>query len=111
MSANVTNDPHVNGPAEGLRQRLAADIAAAGGPAAPDPKSAGAIGRTTFDQPGSEDGTVTVLLGTDSARHAASQALLRIASADGRSYLGVVSAGPFAEPDSLRADSPVLVTV
>ncbi len=26
---------------------------------------------------------------------------------DGRRYLGVVSAGPFAEPDSLRADSPV----
>src|SRR4051812_11951659 len=111
MPANLTDAPLVNGPAEDVRQRLAADIATAGGAAAPDPTRAGAIGRTTFDQPGSEDGTVTVLLGADGARHAASQALLRIDSADGRRYLGVVSAGPFAEPDSLRADSPVLVAV
>src|SRR5439155_13569670 len=30
---------------------------------------------------------------------------------DGRTYLGMVTAGPFAEPDTLRADSHLLVTV
>ncbi len=29
---------------------------------------------------------------------------------DGRSYLGAVVRGPFAEPDGLRADAPILVT-
>ena len=38
-------------------------------------------------------------------------ALVRIKSRDGRDYIGVVAAGPFAEPDSLRGDSPMLVTV
>ena len=32
---------------------------------------------------------------------------MRIKSRDGRKYLGIVTAGPFAEPDSLRADSPL----
>ena len=34
-----------------------------------------------------------------------------VSKPDGRRYLGVVTAGPFAEPDSLRGDSPVLVAV
>src|SRR5207302_645725 len=29
---------------------------------------------------------------------------------DGRGYLGVVTSGPFAEPDGLRADAPIVVT-
>ena len=36
---------------------------------------------------------------------------MRIKSRDGLKYLGMVTAGPFAEPDSLRADSHLLVTV
>ncbi|GAB4330267.1 MAG: hypothetical protein Kow0010_15140 [Dehalococcoidia bacterium] len=40
-----------------------------------------------------------------------SQSLVRIKSVgDGRSYLGAVVKGPFAEPDGLRADAPVVVT-
>ena len=77
-------------------------------PLLPDPR---VIGRTTFDGPGSEDMALTVLLAKDRVREAPSQSLLRIASSDGRNYLGIVDAGPFAEPDSLRAGSPILTTV
>src|SRR5262249_10982485 len=34
----------------------------------------------------------------------------RITSDDGRRYLGIVTSGPFAEPDGLRADANVIVT-
>jgi DNA helicase HerA-like ATPase len=100
-------------PAE-LMQRLEADIASAGGEQLPDPAMEGAIGATMFDQPGSEDNSVTVLLPKDKAQLAPSQSLVRIKSrrgGDGRTYLGIVTEGPFAEPDSLRADSHLLVTV
>src|SRR5438132_1146304 len=88
---------------------LAEDFAADGEASALPP---GSIGLTMFDLPGSEDGSITVLLGKDRAQHAPAQALVRIASRpDGRRYLGVVTAGPFAEPDSLRGDSNILVAV
>ena len=64
-----------------------------------------------FDLPNSEDGTLTVLLSRENISLAPAQALLRIKSKDGRRYLGIVTAGPFAEPDSLRGDSHMLVTV
>jgi DNA helicase HerA-like ATPase len=97
-----------------IRERLAAEIEAAGGELTPDPELEGSIGTTMFDLPGSEDNTVTVVLPMPSAQSAPSQALLRIKSrknGDGRQYLGIVTAGPFAEPDSLRGDSHMLVTV
>jgi DNA helicase HerA-like ATPase len=97
-----------------LTQRLEADFAAAGGPLPPDPAYAGQIGVTMFDLPGSEDNTVTVLVGREHLERAASQTLVRIKSrkdGDGRSYLGIISAGPFAEPDSLRGDSHLLKTL
>ena len=62
----------------------------------------GAIGRTMFDLPNSEDNTLTVLLPKEHVHDAPSQALLRIHSRreeDHRSYLGIVVQGPFAEPD------------
>src|SRR5713226_7679068 len=67
-----------------------------------------------FDLPGSQDNTVTVVLPQQAAQLAASQALVQIKSrkkGDGRIYIGMVTAGPFAEPDSLRGDSHMLVTV
>jgi hypothetical protein len=76
----------------------------------------GAIGRTMFDTPGSKDNTVTVLLPPDQISKVPSQSLVRIKSrpqekdGDGRQYLGVVVEGPFAEPDGLRADAPIVVT-
>jgi DNA helicase HerA-like ATPase len=97
-----------------IQQRLAAEIVAAGGEIQPDPELAGAIGTTMFDLPGSEDNTVTVVLPEETAQKAASQTLVQIKSrkgGDGRNYIGMVTAGPFAEPDSLRGDSHMLVTV
>lgn len=65
-----------------------------------------------FDQPVSADLSVTVLLSNENLHAAPAQSLVRIRSRrDGRAYLGVVTAGPFAEPDGLKADSPMLVAV
>jgi len=97
-----------------LMERLQKDVESSVGNIEPDPETAGAIGTTMFDLPGSEDHSVTVLLPQQHAQLAPSQALVRIRSRkeeDGRSYLGMVTAGPFAEPDSLRGDSHMLVTV
>jgi DNA helicase HerA-like ATPase len=99
-------------PPDDFLTRLDADITASGGEAPVDPEMAGAIGATMFDVAGSQDNTVTVLLSQGNVQLAPSQALVRIKSrSDGRIYLGIVTAGPFAEPDSLRGDSPMLVTV
>lgn len=77
----------------------------------PDPRDADAVGRTMFDAPGSKDNSLTVLLPRDSLNRVPAQSLLRIESrGDDRTYLGIVTAGPFAEPDGLRADAPTIVT-
>lgn len=97
-----------------LMQRVQTDIAASGGETPQDPEMVGAIGATMFDLPGSEDNSLTVLLPQACSQLAPSQSLVRIKSrkdGDGRSYLAIVTAGPFAEPDSLRGDSHMLVTV
>lgn len=95
-----------------LQDRLAADIATAGGAIPLDPELADAVGCTMFDLPGSEDLALTVLLSNANLQRVPAQALVRIKSrTDRRSYLGVVTAGPFAEPDSLKADSQILVAV
>jgi DNA helicase HerA-like ATPase len=99
---------------QSIQERLAGEVAAAGGEIPPDPELVGSIGTTMFDLPGSEDNTVTVVLPKKSAQQAASQGLVQIKSrknGDGRTYIGMVTAGPFAEPDSLRGDSHMLVTV
>ena len=71
----------------------------------------GSIGRTMFDTPGAKDNTVTVLLPTESLQLVPTQSLVRVKShPDKRHYLGIVVAGPFAEPDGLRADAPAIVT-
>jgi DNA helicase HerA-like ATPase len=55
------------------------------------------------------------LLERENIRLTPSQSMVRIVSKDGsdgskRNYLGIVTKGPFAEPDGLRADSPLVVT-
>lgn len=98
----------------GLPVRLAAEIEAAGGEIPLDPELVGSIGTTMFDLAGSEDNTVTVVLPRETAQRAASQTLVEIRSrksGDGKKYVGIVTAGPFAEPDSLRGDSHLLVTL
>lgn len=85
------------------------------GPYIPQPEADGAIAFTHFDSPSSEDNAVTILLTKENMEKLPSQALVRIKSLKDtgsvdRCYLGVVIAGPFAEPDGLRADSPIVVT-
>jgi DNA helicase HerA-like ATPase len=80
-----------------------------GGPFVPPAGEEGAVGRTMFDSASSEDGTVTAILPMGMIDSLTSQALVRIASKDGRVYLGAVVAGPFAEPDGLRADATPMV--
>jgi len=95
-----------------MQTRLEDDIAAARAAAGPQPDEAGILGRTMFDLPSSEDGTVTVLLARENLPIAPAQSLVRILSrGDDRRYVGVVTAGPFAEPDSLRGDSAILQTL
>lgn len=96
---------------EDYLKRLDEDVQAVGGAWEEPPEYHGSVGRTMFDTPSSQDNTVTVLLPRDYLDATPSQALLRIKSVeDGRSYLGVVVAGPFAEPDGLRGDAPMIVT-
>ena len=100
---------HPNGT---LKEQLAADSAKAGGPVRQRPDEAGCVGKTLFDVPGSSDLAVTVVVSNAHLQDAPSQSLVRIKSrVDGRSYLGVVTAGPFAEPDGLRGDSSLLTAV
>src|SRR5439155_7414003 len=70
----------------------------------------GSVGRTMFDSAGSKDNTVTVLLQKEDVQKLPAQAIVRINSwPDDRRYLAIVVAGPFAEPDGLRADAPAIV--
>ncbi len=88
----------------------------AGGEFQEGPEFIGAIGRTMYDTPSSKDNTVTVLLPPDNINQVPAQSLVRVKSrpvdkgGDGRHYLGAVVEGPFAEPDGLRADAPIVVT-
>src|SRR5437588_12979701 len=75
-----------------------------------------AVGRTMFDTADSKDHTVTVIVPKGKTGIIAAQSLVRIGSlpsdrgGDGRKYIGAVVEGPFAEPDGLRGDSPLMIT-
>lgn len=96
--------------------QLDKEIAAAGEEYQEDVLFAGAVGRTMFDTPTSKDNTVTVLLPHSQINKVPAQSLVRVKSrridkgGDGRQYLGAVVQGPFAEPDGLKADAPIVVT-
>jgi DNA helicase HerA-like ATPase len=95
-----------------IQEQLEAEFALAGEAKSPHLHDEESVGVTMFDLPGSADLTVTVLLGRDRLQHAPSQSLVRISSGtDKRNYIGIVTAGPFAEPDGLRADSGILTAV
>ncbi|MBI1762946.1 MAG: ATP-binding protein [Acidobacteria bacterium] len=92
------------------------EINLAGGAWQEDKAFQGAVGRTMYDMPASKDNTVTILLPAEEIRSVPSQSLVRIKSrplskgGDGRQYVAAVVEGPFAEPDGLRADAPLVVT-
>ncbi len=70
-----------------------------------------AVGRTMFDTPQSRDNRLIVLMPRENIASLPSQSLIRILSkTDGRIYLAIVTEGPFAEPDGMRADAPIIVT-
>lgn len=92
-------------------ESLDREIAEAGREWSEPAEYAGAVGRTMFDLPSSEDHTVTVLLPGEEISAIPSQSLVRVHSVrDGRIYRGIVVKGPFAEPDGLRGDSPLVIT-
>ena len=72
--------------------------------------SADEDGRTLFDAPGSDDGTVVAVFPQERFECWRSQALAHIHSADKRVYLAQVASGPYAAPNGLPATSPLLVT-
>src|ERR1700733_15085075 len=89
---------------------LSADAAQNGGPFEDTGEYRGSVGRTTFDDRSSVDGTVAIVLPATNVDLVPSQSLIRITSVpDRREYIASVTAGPFNEPDGLRADSPALI--
>lgn len=86
-----------------------------GGPYQEPEPYRGSVARTMFDRPGSEDGTVTVLVPEHQIGNVTREAFVRIPSINPRSgeveaeYLGSITSGPFAEPDALGANAPTLV--
>lgn len=86
-----------------------------GGPYEQPEAYRGSCARTMFDQPGTEDGTVTILVPEGNIGGLALNAFVRIPSIHPRTghldaeYLGVIASGPFAEPDALSATAPTLV--
>src|SRR5690348_6162018 len=99
---------------EGSRSSIEGIAKEVGGVYQPPESAAGAAGFTHFDGPASEDNHVVVLMPKADMARLPSQTLVRIKSvADDRSvertFLGVVAAGPFAEPDGIRSESPLVV--
>jgi hypothetical protein len=91
--------------------RLQTDAQMVGGAYSEPVEYQDSIGRTMFDTPSSEDNSLTILLPRESIEKVPTQTLVRIRSLpDNRYYLGVVVKGPFAEPDGLRGDAPIVVT-
>ncbi len=93
---------------------LTATAEEVGGPYTLLPETEGAVAFTHFDSTTSEDNAVTILLTKENMDHLPSQALVRVKSLKDngsldRTYVGTIVAGPFAEPDGLRADSPIVV--
>src|SRR5260221_896867 len=94
-----------------IYERIDADAERVGGAWSESAEYDGWMVRTSFDTPSSEDNSLAVLLPRDSIEAVPTQSLVRLRSLpDHRLYLGVVVKGPFAEPDGIRGDSPIIVT-
>jgi len=99
-----------------LFSMLDKEIERNGGEWSQDPDCIGADGMTMFDMPNSEDNLITVLLPKKNIRNIGAHSLVEIRSrsrengGDGRIYRGIVVAGPFHEPDGIRADAAMMVS-
>ncbi|WP_276348836.1 ATP-binding protein [Daejeonella sp. JGW-45] len=95
---------------------LQREIDANGGEWKDDPNCVGAAGMTMFDSSSSQDNLITVLLPKQNVRTIGAHSLVEIRSrtdqngGDGRKYRGIVVAGPFHEPDGIKADAPMIIT-
>ncbi len=91
---------------EGVEHELSAAATFANAPWEPDEGD----GRTLFDTPQSEDGTVLAVFPQARFDRWRSQALAHVESTeDGRTYLAQVVRGPYAAPIGLTATTPALV--
>lgn len=99
-----------------LNDILTEEISNNGGEWEEDDNCKGADGMTMFDLPNSQDNLITVLLPKNKIRNIGAHSIVEIRSrtkengGDGRTYRGIVVAGPFHEPDGIRADSPMMVS-
>jgi DNA helicase HerA-like ATPase len=91
---------------ESVEHELTSAATFAAAPWGPDE----ADGRTLFDTPQSEDGTVLAVFPQDRFERWRSQCLAHVHSTeDGRKYLAQVVRGPYAAPIGLPATAPALV--
>lgn len=87
-----------------------------GGEWANDPNCEGSDGMTMFDLPQSQDNLISVLLPMNNIRNIGAHSIVEIRSrskangGDGKIYRGIVVAGPFHDPDGIRADAPILIS-
>ncbi len=101
---------------ENILAMLDEEIEKNGGEWEEDTNCKGADGMTMFDVPGSQDNLITVLLPKKKVRNIGAHSLVEIRSrtkengGDGRIYRGIVVAGPFHEPDGIRADAHMMIT-
>ena len=81
-----------------------------------DSNCEGAHGTTMFDLPNSQDNLISVLISLGNIKNIGAHSIVEIRSrskengGDGKTYRGIVVAGPFHDPDGVRADSPLLVS-
>lgn len=112
----MENENQKNNGQSDLFDTLEKEIAKNGGEWTEDENCKGADGMTMFDMPNSEDNLLTVLLPKKNIRNIGAHSLVEIRSrtkengGDGRVYRGIVVAGPFHEPDGIRADAAMMVS-
>mgnify|MGYP001063823164 CR=1 FL=1 len=87
-----------------------------GGEWANDPNCEGSDGMTMFDLPNNQDNLISILLPMNNIRNIGAHSIVEIRSrskangGDGKIYRGIVVAGPFHDPDGIRADAPILIS-
>lgn len=100
---------------ENFISELDREIQNNGGERKIDENCVNADGMTMFDLPGSQDNLISVLLPKNNIRNIGAQSMVEIRSrtkengGDGRKYRGIVVAGPFHEPDGIKADAPIMI--
>ncbi len=99
-----------------LNEVIDKEIVLNGGEWSLDPTCEGADGTTMFDLPNSQDNLISVLISRDNIKGVGAHSIVEIRSrskdygGDGKTYRGIVVAGPFHDPDGIRADSPILIS-